>query len=24
MDGADGGYTNAARCMKNKMRANRI
>jgi hypothetical protein len=24
VDGADGGYTNAARCMKNKMRANRI
>jgi hypothetical protein len=24
VDGADGGYTNAARCMKNKIRANRI
>ncbi|WP_429391474.1 DUF3095 family protein [Mucilaginibacter lappiensis] len=24
VDGADGGYTNAARCMKNKMRANRV
>lgn len=24
VDGADGGYTNAARCMKNKIRANRV